>query len=57
MICNGMEQTKYAKCGLGTLQMVSESGTQQCANEDTKSLREVDCEISHQLERGTNHSL
>ena len=53
MICNGTEWIISAKSGLGTLQMVSESDTEQCANKDARSLREVDCEISHRLERGT----
>ena len=57
MICNGTEWTIFAKGGLGTLQMVSESDTEQCANEDARSPREVDCEIPHWLLRGMNHSL
>ena len=57
MICNGTERTISAKGGLETLQMVSESDTEQCANEDARSLREVDCETTHWLLRGTNHSL
>ena len=47
MVCNGTERTISAQDGLETLQMVSESDTEQCANEDARSLREVDCEIPH----------
>ena len=50
-------RTMSARGGLRLLQMVSEPGTEQCASEDTRSPRGVDCEILHWLERGTKHSL
>ena len=37
--------------------MVSELGTRQCGNEDAGPSREVDCKISHRLEKRTKHSL
>jgi len=40
----------------GRLQMVSESVTRLYANKELGP-KEVDCEIPHQLERGTKHSL
>ena len=43
--------------GLGLLQMVSEPDTEWCASEDVGLPRGVDCEIPHQLERGTKHFL
>ena len=49
--------TIFASGGLELLQMVSELDTKQCANEDAGSLREVNCEIPHRLERRTKHSL
>ena len=61
-ICNESKWT--TSCGLGLLQMVSDSDTERCAsedvgpsrgvdcaNEDAGPSRAVDCEISHQLER------
>ena len=47
----------YTSGGFGLLQMISELGFRWCANEDTRSPREVDCEIPHRLERGTKHFL
>ena len=57
MIRNGPKQTISASGGLGMLQMVSESNIGRCANEDIEPPRGVDCEISHLLERGMEHSL
>ena len=37
------------------LQIVSELETGWCARENVGLSREVDCEISHQLERETKH--
>ena len=37
--------------------MVSKLNIGQCASEDVRPPREVDCEISHRLEKGTNYSL
>ena len=37
--------------------MVLEPETEHCTNEYTGSLKEVDCEIPHQLERETKHFL
>ena len=45
------KRTISSSGGLELLQIVSESDTGRCANE------RVDCEISHQLESGTKHSL
>ena len=42
--------------GLGLLQMVLESDTERCANEDVGPRRGVDCEIPHRLERGASAS-
>ena len=39
------------------LQMVLETDIERCVSEGTKPQREVDCEISSRLERGTKHSL
>ena len=41
---------------LRLLQMVSEPDTGWCASKDARP-QGVDCEIPHQLERGTEHSL
>ena len=37
--------------------MISELHIGECADEDVGPSREVDCEISHRLERGMKHSL
>ena len=37
---------------LGRLQMISKLCTKRCALDNVGSIREVDCEISHRLERG-----
>ena len=37
--------------------MISELDTERCASEDVGYPWGVDCEISHQLERGTKYSL
>ena len=39
------------------LQMVSKPNTEWCASVDARSPKEVDCEITHWLERWTKHSL
>ena len=57
MIRNWPKRTISASGRLGLLQMVLEPVTKQCASEDVGSPRSVDCEISHQLERETKHSL
>ena len=57
MIRNGLKQTISASGGFELLQMVLEPGIKQCASEDAGPPRGVDCEISHQLEKGTEHSL
>ena len=36
--------------------MVLESDTEQCASKDAESIKRVDCEIPHRLNRGTNNS-
>ena len=56
-ICNEAKWTISASSGLELLQMVSELDIGQCASEDVGLPREVDCEIPHQLEKGTEHSL
>ena len=55
VIRNGPKRTISTSDGLGLLQMVLKP--ERCANEDTGPPRGVDCEIPHQLERGTKHSL
>ena len=44
----------FASGGFGLLQMVSESGTGRCADEDVGPPRGVDCEIPHWLEGEQN---
>ena len=56
MMRNGPKRTISTSDDLGLLQMVSELDTEQRASEDTWPPRGVDCEIPHQLERGTNIS-
>ena len=56
-ICNEPKRTIFANGTLELLQMVLETDTGWCANENVEPSKGVDCEISHQLERGTNHSL
>ena len=54
-IRNGPKQTISASCRLELLQMILESDTERCVNEDAGTLRGVDCEIPHRLERRTKH--
>ena len=56
-ICNGLKRKIFASGVLELLQMVSELDTGWCASKDAGLSMGVDCEISHQLERGTKHSL
>ena len=56
-IHNGPKRTLPTSDGFGLLQMVSESDTGWCANEDVEPPRGVDCEIPYRLERGTKHFL
>ena len=56
-IHNGPKQTISASGGLGLLQMVSKLVTGQSISEDAWLPRGVDCEIPHQLEMRTKHSL
>ena len=51
VIRNGLKWTISTSGGLGLLQMVLEPDTGWCLP------REVDCEIPHWLERGTEHFL
>ena len=53
----GVKTNIFVSDGVELLQMVLEPDTGWCANEDVGPPREVDCEIPHQLERGTKHSL
>ena len=57
MIHNRPKRIIFASGELGQLQMASEPGFRQCANEDIGLSRRVDCEITHRLERGTKHFL
>ena len=50
------KRTISASGGFERLKMVLETDTGQCASEDADP-KGVDCEIPHQLERGTKHSL
>ena len=56
-IRNGSKWMIFVSGGLGLVQMVSELDNGWCANEDAGPSRGVDCEIPHQLERRTKHSL
>ena len=56
-ICNESKRTIFASGGFRLLQMVLELDTGQCVSENVRPLMEVDCEVSHRLERGTKHSL
>ena len=53
-IYNEPKWTIFASGGLELLQIVSELDTRWGASEDVGPPREVDCEISHRLERGTS---
>ena len=54
-IRNERKQTISSNSGHGLLQMVLEPNTGWCASKDAGPPREVDCEISHRLERGAKH--
>ena len=56
-IRNEPKRTISTSGGFELLQMVLESDTGWCANQDARPLRGVDCEIPHRLERRTKHSL
>ena len=49
-IHNRLKRTISASGKFWLLQMVSELDTKLCVNKDTGPPKEVDCEISHQLE-------
>ena len=51
-----LKRTISTRGRLGRLQIVWESDTGRCANEDAEPRRRVDCEIPHQLERRTRVS-
>ena len=51
------KRTIFVSGGLGLLQMVSEPDIWQCASEEARPRRGVDCEIPHRLGRRTKHSL
>ena len=57
MIHNESKRTISTNGGLELLQMISELIIEQCASENVRLPRGVDCKISHWLERGTKHSL
>ena len=57
MIRNEPKRTISTTGGLELLQMVSKPVTRRCAIEDVGSLREVDYEIPHRLDKETKHSL
>ena len=50
-ICNRSKLTISASSGFWLLQMVSKLDIEWCASEDARSLKRVDCEIPHRLER------
>ena len=56
-IRNGSKRTISASGEFELLRMVSESDNGRYVSEEVGSPRGVDCEILHQLERGTNHCL
>ena len=56
MIRNGLKRTISANGGFGLLQIVSELDTGWCASENA-SPKGMNCENSHQLDRGTKHFL
>ena len=51
MIRNEPKQTISASGEVGLLQMVLESDTRRCANENADLPRGMDCEIPHRLKR------
>ena len=57
VVHNGLKRTISASGRFGLLQTVSESNTELCVNEDAVPPRGLDCEIPHQLEKGTEHFL
>ena len=57
VICNGPKRTISASGRLALLQIISEPDTRQCASEDVRPLKGVNCEVPHRLERGMKHSL
>ena len=57
MIHKGSKRTIFVSGELELVQMTLEPITEQCASENTRVSRRVDCEIPCWLERETEHSL
>lgn len=53
-IRNGQKRTISTSDELELLQIITEPDIELCVSEDAKSPREMNCEISHWLERKTN---